>query len=107
MVFHVFIPAMGCLSYIYFYNCRILCVVHNYMVEFDGKILELTAGLGCVLSNFRRPVIFFPRTCRRTAHHFIKKKNNRVQKKGCAPALSTHMYNTASTSSLTNRRLVH
>jgi hypothetical protein len=28
------------------------------MVEFDGKILELTAGLGCVLSNFRRPVIF-------------------------------------------------
>jgi hypothetical protein len=69
MVFHVFIPAMGCLSYIYFYNCRILCVGHNYMVEFDGKILELTAGLGCVLSNFRQPVIFSPRTCRRTARH--------------------------------------
>jgi hypothetical protein len=39
------------------------------MVEFDGKILELTAGLGCVLSNFRQPVIFSPRTCRRTARH--------------------------------------
>jgi hypothetical protein len=76
------------------------------MVEFDGKILELTAGLGCVLSNFRRPVIF-PLERAGELHIISLRRIITEYKRRVAPAPSTHMYNTASTSSLTNRRLAH